>query len=328
MRKAAIGVFLALFLLQPEVTSRSLQAAGTETAAPASSPVQSEGMTAQADGGPRQWGEEELLLRLLLGIVYPFSLLVVFRLVRTGILRWERDWRGPAARWIESIGNRRGYPAAEGQAHRLVRMIVGVERLTTYSTVVVLYSFVWFALFPQTRALAGGLLDRIIGPALEFIGFTARSVLLLTYTAVVAVAAVLINRYLSEKHRRVARSGPLADPVIYFPLRGSIWLVAVFLTLFPYPGVPRIAAVGILLLALLACVLAIRPLAEEVAAGIYLSTASGLKKGDRLTIDGDACVVRERGLVHVQLEQGERKHWLPYSRLLKAALTVGSGGEQ
>lgn len=117
-------------------------------------------------------------------------------------------------------------------------------------------------------------------------------------------------------------SGMLADPVIYFPLRLVIWIVALFFILFPYPGAPRLFAVGVLLIVLLAALLAMRPLIEEIAAGIYLNSTHALKSGDRLTLNDTAYVVVALGLLQLHVMRDDKQHWIPYSRILKADLTI------
>ena len=268
------------------------------------------------------WDEEELLLRLLLGIIYPFSLLVVLRMTRTGILRWERDWRSAALQWLTRLAERRGLSEEDIRGRKIINFLAGIERLVLYGTVFILISFTWFALFPQTQPLATSLLSRIIGPALELIGGTARGVLLLGYSVIVVVLAYWLTRHLSERRRLSLAPGILADPVVYFPLRISIWIVALFLILFPYPGAPRLFAVGVLLIALLGALIAMRPLVEEIAAGIYINSTHTLKTGDQLTVDGAPYIVVAPGLIHLLVLRGEEKHWIPYSRILKADLSL------
>lgn len=271
------------------------------------------------------WGEEELLLRLLLGVVYPFSLLVILRLTRTGIRRWERDWRSAALQWLNRIAERRGLSEKDFHGRRLINFLTGLERLVIYGAAAILLSFGWFALFPQTQPLAASLLARIIGPIIDLIGGTARGVLLLGYSAFVVLLAYWITRRLSQQRSMKNAPAMLNDPVIYFPLRLVIWLVALFLILFPYPGAPRLFAVGVLLIVLLAALIALRPLIEEIAAGIYLNSTHGLKTGDQLTVDGKPYVVVAPGLIHLAVVCDSENHWLPYSKILKADLTVRSG---
>lgn len=270
------------------------------------------------------WDEEELLLRLLLGVIYPFSLLVILRMTRTAIRRWERDWRSAALQWLSRLAERRGLSEEDVQAKRIINFLTGLERLILYGIVFILISFTWFALFPQTQPLATSLLARIIGPALDLIGGTARGVLLLGYSVLVILLAYWVTRRLSQRRRLDNAPAILIDPVIYFPLRIVIWIVALFLILFPYPGAPRLFAIGVLLIVLLAALIALRPLIEEIAAGIYLNSTYALKTGDRLTIDGAPCIVVAPGLVHLYVVRDEENHWLPYTKILKADVIVQS----
>ena len=274
------------------------------------------------------WGEEELLLRLLLGVVYPFSLLVILRLTRTGIRRWERGWRSAALQWLNRLAERRGLSEKDFHSRRLINFLTGLERLVIYGAAALLLSFGWFALFPQTQPLAAALLARIIGPLIDLIGGTARGVLLLGYSALVVLLAYWITRRLSQQRRMKNAPAMLNDPVIYFPLRLVIWLVALFLILFPYPGAPRLFAVGVLLIVLLSALIALRPLIEEIAAGIYLNSTHALKTGDQLTVNGKPYVVMAPGLIHLTVAGDGENHWLPYSKILKADLTVRSGALQ
>jgi hypothetical protein len=270
------------------------------------------------------WNEEQLLLRLLLGVIYPFSLLVVLRMTRTGIRRWERDWRSAALQWLSRLAERRGLSEEDMQAKRIINFLTGLERLVLYGMVFILISFTWFALFPQTQPLATSLLARIIGPVLDLIGGTAQGVLLLGYSVLVILLAYWVTHRLSQRRRLDNAPAILIDPVIYFPLRVVIWIVALFLILFPYPGAPRLFAIGVLLIVLLAALIALRPLIEEIAAGIYLNSTYALKTGDRLTIDGAPCVVVAPGLVHLYVIRDQENHWLPYTKILKADVIVQS----
>jgi len=191
----------------------------------------------------QRWAEEELLLRLLLGVVYPISLLVLLRLTRFGLRRFERRWRRAALAWIHDMARRRGVPEAEVQGRRIIRFVTGLERLVIFGMMLVAMSFVWFALFPQTRPLASTLLQYIMRPLLALLGGTARGVLLLAYSAFVITAGWWMSRHIA--HRRRTLPGTMfADPLVYLPVRIGIWVVALFLLLFPYPGAPRQFAVG------------------------------------------------------------------------------------
>lgn len=268
------------------------------------------------------WNEEELLLRLLLGVIYPFSLLVVLRMTRLGVLRWERNWRSAALGWLRQLAERRGLSEKDFQAQRIVDFLTGLERLLLYGTIVILISFGWFALFPQTQPLAAALLARIIGPILDLIGGTARGILLMAYSAMVALLAFWATRQLSQRRRLENAPAILADPVIYFPLRIVIWIIALFLILFPYPGAPRLFAVGVLLITLLATLIALRPLIEEIAAGIYLNSTHALKTGDRITVEEVPYTIISLGLVHLHVMREKERQWLPYSKILKAVHTL------
>lgn len=97
-----------------------------------------------------------------------------------------------------------------------------------------------------------------------------------------------------------------------------IWIIALFLILFPYPGAPRLFAVGVLLITLLATLMALRPLIEEIAVGIYLNSTHALKPGDRITVEEVRYTIISLGLVHLQVMRERGQHWLPYSKILKA----------
>jgi hypothetical protein len=268
------------------------------------------------------WDEEELLLRLLLGVIYPFSLLVVLRMTRVGIRRWEREWRSAALQWLNRLAERRGLSESAIQGKRIINLLTGIERLLLYSTAFIFISFTWFALFPQTQALATSLLSRIIGPALDLLGGTARGVLLLGYTALVVLLAYWWTRRLSQQRNSNTAPAILSDPVVYFPLRIGIWIVALFFILFPYSGAPRLFAVGVLLITLLAALIAMRPLIEEIAAGLYINSTYALKTGDQLTVGGVPYIAVAPGLIHLHVLHNDESHWIPYSKILKAEVTI------
>ncbi|MBI2502303.1 MAG: hypothetical protein HYW07_03615 [Candidatus Latescibacteria bacterium] len=271
-----------------------------------------------------RWSEEELLLRLLLGVLYPFLLLVILRLTRTGVRRWERRWRGRVGHWLDEMAAHRGLSPQDIQSRKVVRLLVAVERLCLYGGTVIVVSFGWFALFPQTRPLAVTLLAKVIAPLVDLIGLTARSALLLGYTALLALTAYKITAHLAQRRLHGTLSPLLTDPVVYLPLRAGIWIAAVFLILFPYPGAPRLFAVGLVLLVLLTALIALRPVIEEIAAGIYLETTYALKKGDRLTLDGAPCIVVDQGLAHLRIARQGEMCWIPYTKILKAELNISS----
>jgi hypothetical protein len=93
----------------------------------------------------------------LLGVIYPFSLLVVLRMTRTGIRRWERDWRSAALQWLNRLAERRGLSEKDFPGRRVINFLAGIERLAIYGTVFILISFTWFALFPHSRILKADL---------------------------------------------------------------------------------------------------------------------------------------------------------------------------
>lgn len=267
-------------------------------------------------------GEEELLLRILLGVVYPVMLLVILRMTRFGVRTWERNWRKAALEWMNRFAERRGLEDSGPQAKRLVNILSGIERFVLYGMVFIVISFGWFALFPQTQPLAKDFLAAIIAPVLRLIGGTAQAIILIVYSAAVIFFAYWLTRRLSRRRYRKKLPGILAEPMIYFLLRLGIGMMALFLILFPYPGVPRLIAIGVLLLTLLAVLLALRPLIEEIAAGVYVNGSYRLKSGDRLTVDGVPYVVESQGLVHLLVLKDKEKHWLPYSKILKADLGI------
>jgi hypothetical protein len=242
---------------------------------------------------------------------------VVLRLTRTGLLKWERDWRRAARAWLKGIARRRGLREDEVQARRVVQVATGLERIAAYGTVVILISLGWFALFPQTQPLAAALLQRVLGPILDLIGFTARSLFFLLYSGLVLILAARLSRRLSRL--RSSRAAQVAfDPTLILPIQLALWLAALFLILFPYEGAPRTFAIGLLLLSLLGATLAVRPLLEGIVAGIYLQRVQGLRAGVRVRLEGGAYVVLTAGLAHFEVESEEGRRWIPYSRLLSS----------
>ena len=268
-----------------------------------------------------RWMEEELLLRLLLGVVYPVSLLVLLRLTRFGVRRFERRWRRAALGWVHDMAARRGIPEAEAQGRRIIRFVTGLERLILFGLALVAVSFVWFALFPQTRPLAGTLLHYVMRPLLAILGGTARGVLLLAYSALVVTAGWWVSRHVAYR-KRTQTGSVFGDPLVHLPVRIGIWVVVLFLLLFPYPGAPRQFAVGVLLLLLLATLIALRPIIEEIAAGIYVNSQYKLNLGSRFVLDGTPYVVVGTGLVHLQVDRDGTLHRVPYSRILKSDFSV------
>jgi hypothetical protein len=276
-----------------------------------------------APRGETRLVEEELLLRLLLGIVYPVTLLVLLRMTRLGLRRWERRWRRSALRLLERIAIRRGLPDVPVQGRRLVDFLTGVERIVLFGLAVLAVSFTWFALFPQTRPLASELLDLVIAPLLRILGGLGRAVLLLTYSVIVVAIAGWLARRVAWRSRTSFGATVLGDPLVHVPLRIGIWLVALFLLLLPYPGAPRQFAVGVLLLLLLAALIALRPILEEIATGIYLNRQYELRLGSRFTLDGAPCEVVGAGLVHVRVARDGVIHRIPYSRVLRSDFATG-----
>jgi hypothetical protein len=274
-----------------------------------------------------RWEEEELLLRLLLGVVYPVSLLVLLRMTRLGVRRLERHWRRTVLGWVHQLAVRRGVPEAEAQGRRIVDFVTGIERLAFFGIAFVAVSFTWFALFPQTRPLASALLNHIMAPFLDILGGTARGVLLLGYSVLVVAVATWTTRNVAQ--RRIRAATVFGDPLVHVPVRIGIWVVALFLLLFPYPGAPRQFAVGVLLLLLLGALIALRPIVEEIAAGIYLNSQYELGLGSRFVMDGTPYVVVDTGLVHLQVDRDGTSHRISYSRILKSDFSPGAttGGE-
>jgi hypothetical protein len=270
-----------------------------------------------AGRGDIRWEEEELLLRLLLGVVYPVSLLVLLRMMRFALRRLERQWRRGVLGWIHQMAIRRGMPEAEEQGRRVVDFLTGIERLAVFGIAFVGVSFTWFALFPQTRPLAGSLLDHVLAPLLQILGGTARGFLLLVYSVIVVLVATWITRRVANR-RQAPVGSVFDDPLVHVPVRIGIWVVALFLLLFPYPGAPRQFAVGVLLLLLLASLIALRPIIEEIASGLYLNSQYELGLGSQFTLDGASCTVVSAGLVHMQVARGGVVHRIAYSRILKS----------
>ena len=270
------------------------------------------------------YNEEELLLRLLLGVVFPFLVLVALRLTMQGLRKWEAAWGAAALDWINRASERRGFPDRGRQNRRLVAAIRGTGRALIFTLVLVPLSLAWFALFPQTRPLAVDFVSGVVRPLLGFLGTAAKGILAVAYTAAVVMAARRLERRL-RRRRAESPEGRLASPLLDLPLRGAIWLAALFLVAFPYEGIPRLLAVGVLLLALLAALVAARPIIEEAAAGLYLCGSLRLRKGQELAVGRRRYTIAELGLVQAGLERGGRRYYLPYSRLLKSRLQAGRG---
>jgi hypothetical protein len=278
---------------------------------------------AQERDAATTWSEDELLLRLLLGIVFPISLLAVLRLTRLAVTRWERSWRRTARRWLDREAERRGVEAGRGPGRAVVRVVAGVVRFGAFGGTVVAMSLVWFALFPQTRELAGALLAALVEPFLALLGGTARGGLHLVYSAAVFLLAARASAWIGR--RQAEGAGLLGDPLLAFPLRLCAWVLAVFLVLLPYPGAPRVLGVGLLLLALLGALVAARPLIEEIAAGLYVHAHYDLREGRVLRIDDVPGAVVGARLTHLEVARDDGRHSIPYSRILRADVTYGGG---
>jgi hypothetical protein len=267
------------------------------------------------------YGEEELLLRLLMGIVYPFLLLVMLRLTRTGLRRWEKGWRNAAMQWLNKFAQRRGIAESRMQSRKLLGQLLGIERFIVFGTLIIIISFFWFALFPQTQPLAAQLIASVVNPVLSLVGHVVKGFLMIVYSIFVFLGAYWLSRKLSQKRKLKSLTGVFADPVVYFPFRIIIWILALFLFFFPYPGAPRLFSVGMLLIALLTVLIALRPLIEEVVIGIYLSTNYSLKKDDEVTIDNVAYRIVDTGLIHVHLRRDDITSIMAYSKLMKTQIS-------
>jgi len=266
------------------------------------------------------YNEEELVLRLLLGVVFPLLLLVALRMTRLGIRRWEKTWRTAALQWMNSVSLRRGLSDYEVQNKRIVAFILGIERTFIFTLLILLLSLTWFALFPQTKSLATDFINSIIRPMLDLMGRTVRGIILIIYSAGLFLIAFWLNRHLAGKYRFKVLQGVLSDSVLIFPVRIGIWLIALFLFFFPYPGAPRLFAVSTLLIAFLAALIAFRPIIEEAATGIYLNSSFNLKEGNDLRIDETDYQIINLGLVHACLQRNGQQFYISYSRIMKAVL--------
>ncbi len=271
--------------------------------------------------------EEELALRLFLGIVFPLLLLVVLRSTRYGLRRWELRWRGPLRKGLESLAEQRRFDLSPGRIQNIIRGLTGLERLLTYGVIAALVSFLWFAIFPETRPLAITLLNRGLGPIVDLLGATARGFLALVYSLFILALAFLTNRWLGGHWRR-GPTGPLGDPAVNIPLRTGILLLAIFLILFPFAGAPRLLALVFLLLVVLVALIALRPVYEEIACGIYLNATHTLRAGDRILLEDEpeALDIVRLGLAQILVADADSERWIPYSRLLKAKLAIQRGG--
>lgn len=272
------------------------------------------------------YNEEELLLRLLVGVVFPVLILVVLRLTRFGLRRWEKRWRSEASRWLDGLFSRAGFPNSSAKSRKTVAALLGLERAVIASGAVVLLSVAWFVLFPQTRPIAQEFVQGILAPVLGLAGKILQGLLLLLYSAGLFLLAFLANRYLSRRVREKHPNSFLALPLFSAPLRICVWLFAAFLFLLPYPGMPRTFAVGLLCLALLLVILASRPLIEEIALGAYLHSSVGLEKGEAFKMEGKVYTVVDLKPLHALLEKEGEVLYVPYSRIMKATIAKGEDG--
>lgn len=266
------------------------------------------------------YNEEELVLRLLIGIVFPVLVLVVLKMTRLGLRKREARWRRGALAWARHFFGRAGVKDPEVKARKGVATLLGLERVLAFAAAVVLLSVAWFVLFPQTRSLATEFVQAILSPVLDLLGKMLQGLLLVLYSAALFLGALFGSRYLA---RGVGRRWPhslLALPLFSVPARIALWLAAAFLFLLPYPGMPRIFALGLLLLALLLIILASRPLLEELAAGFYLQNSLRLEKGERIDIEGKSYRILDLRPLQALLEREGEAIYLPYSRIMKAEI--------
>ena len=300
-----------------KATRRGVFSVALATAATISAIAQESAPASEATAG---YGEEELLLRFFLGIVFPVLILVVLRMARYGIRRWETRWRHSATLWIEGSLKNRGLADYAGVGRKIINALLGIERILVFSFLTLFISLLWFALFPQTRALAIEFASGIVEPVLRWFGKALNGLFLIAYSIAVVVFAIAANRYLSGRFRKKPTREFLTNPVLLLPLRASVWLIALFLCLFPYSGIPRFFAVGLLLIALFVVLFAMRPILEEIAIGFYLNSTFRFQKGEDWMIDGDIYTVVDRGSAHARMERNGRQYYLPYSKLMKATL--------
>ena len=298
----------------PGGTEAMLADEGTRPANPIEEPRSEE------DQAPLDYNEEELMLRLLLGIIFPFLILVALRLTRHGLIRWEIRWRAAALRWLGRIAERRGMGYIQAQSRRIVAVLQGTERLTVFGLAVLLLSLLWFALFPQTRALAVEFAAGIAKPFFDLIGRAVKGLFVILYSAAIIIAALWSNRRLSRRRHEKTMDGELVDTAFLLPSRLAIGMAALFLLFFPHDGAPRALAVGVALTALFATLIALRPIIEEAAKGLYLGLTFGLRRGRSIRIDGTRYLIRGLGLTHASLETGNRHLHMPYSMIMKGTL--------
>jgi hypothetical protein len=271
------------------------------------------------------YNEEELLLRLLVGVVFPVLLLVTLRMARFGLRGWERRWRHPAMAWLAGLFSRGKLTDPEKRARKAIAFLLGLERVLVFALAAILLSVAWFILFPQTRPLAQELVQGILNPILGLAGAVLRGFLLILYSVAVFLGAFLGTRFLSRGTKGRKPGGILALPLYSVPVKVGVWSGASFLFLLPYPGIPRIVAAGLLLAALLLVLFALRPLIEEVAIGAYLQSSLGLTLGDTIKVDGTPYTIKGLKPVHALLEREGEEFHIPYSRIMKS-VTSRTGG--
>lgn len=268
------------------------------------------------------YNEEELLLRLLLGLVFPFLLLVSLRMTRLGLAKWEKRWSGEAEKWFSDLLDRGGSLHSQNISRRIVRFLLGAERVAVFSALVLLISVAWFILFPQTRPLALDLARTVLAPILDLAGRALGRAVLVLYSIALFAVALIATRHISGRSKRKNGEGYFAQPIFAVPLKIMVWLAAFFLFLFPYPGIARIFAVGILIAAFLVAFLALRPIIEEVAIGIFLSFSLGLRKGAELGLDSRYYPILELRSTHLLILKDGEPVAYPYSLLLKSETSL------
>ncbi len=268
------------------------------------------------------YNEEELLLRILLGLVFPFLLLVALRMTRLGLRRWENGWRGSAVRWVAEFSRRRGAEDPDRLARRTVSALLSAERLLAYFSLALLLALLWFVLFPQTRPLAQDLSRLIVAPAAAMGGKIFGAAALILYSAAVFAAAYWITRGLAGRRSLGRFERVPTNPLAARALKGAVWLFAAFLFLLPYPGLPRLFGLGAVLIAAFVAIVALRPVIEEISIGIHLCGTLGLRVGDDLKVGDRECRLLELRSSHaLVLRDGERV-FLPYSAIMKSETAV------
>lgn len=264
------------------------------------------------------YNEEELLLRLLLGLVFPFMLLVALRMTRLGLRKWENRWRSSASPWFRTLYQKRGSPEPDKLTARTIGFLLGFERTLVFGAFSLVLSVLWFVLFPQTRPLALQLVESVVAPILRFIGKAMGGFLLILYSAAIFAGSFFLTRYLSKRSKDKNFSSAVPNPIFVFPLKAGIWLIALFLFLFPYSGAARLFAVGILLAACFILVLAFRPIIEEIAVGVFLISSMGLRRGKELKIGDRYFPISELRSIHALVLKDGENVCIPYSVILRS----------